>query len=52
VNQKKSDESKSRALSLAQKIAGQYPQTDWSSRAQKLIFYLNQGIPTYGNSTD
>ena len=52
VNQKKSDESKGRALSLAQKIASQYPQTDWASRAQKLIFYLNQGIPTYGNATD
>jgi outer membrane protein assembly factor BamD (BamD/ComL family) len=52
VNQKKSEESKDRALSLAQKIASQYPQTDWASRAQKLIFYIKQGVPTYGNATD
>lgn len=52
VNQKKSEESKGRALALAQKIVSQYPQSDWSPRAQKLIFYINQGVPTYGNATD
>jgi Bacterial SH3 domain len=50
ANQKKSDESKSRALSLAQKIVGDYAQSDWSLRAQKLIFYIQNGVPTYGNS--
>ena len=52
ANQKKSDESKNRALALAQKIVSQYPQSDWSLRAQKLIFYVQQGVPTFGNASD
>jgi len=52
ANQKKSDESKNRALELAQKIVSQYPESDWALRAQKLIFYIQQGVPTYGNATD
>ncbi len=48
-NQKKSAESKDRALSLAQKLISQYPQSDWAPRGQKLIFYMQQGVPTYGN---
>jgi hypothetical protein len=49
ANQKKSDESKNRALALAQKIVSQYGQSDWALRAQRLIFYIQQGVPTYGN---
>ncbi len=52
ANQKKSEESKGRALALAQKIVSQYGQSDWALRARKLIFYLQQGIPTYGNASD
>jgi hypothetical protein len=52
ANQKKSEESKGRALALAQKIVSQYGQSDWALRAQKLVFYLQQGIPTYGNASD
>ena len=52
ANQKKSEESKNRALSLAQKIVSQYGSSDWALRAQRLIFYIQQGIPTYGNATD
>jgi outer membrane protein assembly factor BamD (BamD/ComL family) len=52
LNQKKSAESKDRALALAQKIVSQYGQSDWALRAQRLIFYVQQGIPTYGNATD
>ena len=52
ANQKKSEEAKGRALALAQKIVTQYPQSDWSLRAQKLIFYIQQGVPTWGNTTD
>jgi hypothetical protein len=52
ANQKKSEEAKSRALALAQKIVSQYPQSDWSTRAQMLIFYVQQGVPTYGNASD
>jgi hypothetical protein len=51
-NQKKSAESKDRALALAQKIISQYGQSDWALRTQRLIFYIQQGIPTYGNATD
>jgi hypothetical protein len=51
-NQKKSAESKDRALGLAQKIVSQFGQSDWALRAQRLIFYIQQGIPTYGNSSD
>ncbi len=51
-NQKKSAESKDRALALAQKIVSQYGQSDWALRAKRLIFYIQQGIPTYGNASD
>jgi hypothetical protein len=37
---------------LAQRIVSQYPQSDYSYRAQRLIFYIQQGVPTYGNATD
>jgi len=52
LNQKKAEEAKNRALSMAQKILSQYPQSDWSLRAQRLIFYIQQGLPTYGNVTE
>ena len=52
ANQKKSEESKNRSLELAQKIVTQYAQSDWASRAQMLIFYVQQGVPTYGNASD
>ena len=48
-NQKKSAESKEQALSLAQKVVSQYGQSDWAYRAQRLIFYIQQGVPTFGN---
>ena len=51
-NQKKSAESKDRALALAQKVISQYGQSDWALRTQRLIFYIQQGIPTYGNTAD
>lgn len=51
-NQKKAAESKDRALGLAQKIVSQYGQSQWALRTQTLIFYLQQGIPTYGNVGD
>jgi ABC-type uncharacterized transport system auxiliary subunit len=51
-NQKKSEESKNRALSLAQQIISQYGQSEWANRAQALVFYVQQGIPTYGNASD
>jgi hypothetical protein len=52
ANQKKTEESKNRALALAQKILSQYAQSDWSRRAQRLVFYIQQGVPTWGNASD
>jgi Bacterial SH3 domain len=52
ANPKKSDAAKSRALDLAQRIVGQYAQSEWALRAQTLVYYIQQGVPTYGNSSD
>ena len=52
ANQKKAEESKSRALDLAQRVVSQYSQSEWALRAQTLIFYIQQGVATWGNSTD
>ncbi len=46
---KKSEQSKDKALAAAQKVATQYPQTDWGARGQRLLYLVQQGIPTYGN---
>lgn len=46
---KKSEESKARAIALAQQLVSQYPQSDWSTRGQMLLYLLQQGVPTYGN---
>lgn len=51
-NQKKSDESRSHAISLAQRAVQQYPNSDYAYRAQLLLYLLQQGIPTYGNATE
>jgi Bacterial SH3 domain/Outer membrane lipoprotein len=52
ANQKKTGEAKTRALDLAQRIVSQYGQSDWSNRAQTLIFYVQNGVATYGNASD
>jgi hypothetical protein len=52
ANQKKSGDAKTRALDLAQRIVSQYGQSDWSNRAQTLIFYVQNGVATYGNASD
>jgi outer membrane protein assembly factor BamD (BamD/ComL family) len=49
---KKSDESRSKAIALAQKAVTQAPQSDWGTRAQRLLFMIEQNIPTYGNGVD
>jgi hypothetical protein len=49
---KKSEESKNKAMALAQRIASQYAQSDWSARAQRLSYLIQQGIPTYGNAQE
>ena len=49
---KKSEESRGKAIALAQKAATQAPQSDWGARAQRLLFMIEQNIPTYGNGVD
>jgi outer membrane protein assembly factor BamD (BamD/ComL family) len=49
---KKSAESKAKAIALAQKVVAQSPQNDWGARAQRLLFLMQQEIPTYGNVTE
>lgn len=51
-DQKKSEQSRARAISLAQKAVQQAPNSDFAYRAQRLLYLLQQGIPTYGNVTD
>jgi tetratricopeptide (TPR) repeat protein len=48
---KKSEEAKGKAIALAQKAASQ-AQSDWAARAQRLLFMIEQAIPTYGNATE
>ena len=40
------------ALRSAQQILSQYGQSEWANRAQTLIFYVQNGVPTYGNASD
>jgi len=51
-DQKKSDDAKSRTISLSQKIVAQFPDTDWGARALRLVFLVQQDVPTYGNATE
>src|SRR6201993_1459877 len=46
---KKAEEPKARAIALTQKIVQQYPQSDWAARAQRLMFLVQQDVPTFGN---
>lgn len=48
-NLKKSEESKGKALATLQRAIAQAGQSDWASRAQRLLYMVQQGIPTYGN---
>jgi outer membrane protein assembly factor BamD (BamD/ComL family) len=47
---KKIEQAKTRAAAYAQKLVTQFPQTDWGERGQRLLYYVQQGIPTYGNA--
>jgi len=49
---KKSEEAKGKAVTLAGKAVTQFPQSDWGARAQRLLFMIEQNIPTYGNGVD
>jgi outer membrane protein assembly factor BamD (BamD/ComL family) len=49
---KKPEEAKAKAIALAQKALQQYPQSDWSARAQALMFLVQQDVPIYGNAVE
>ena len=40
-----------KAIALAER-ASQATQGDWSSRAQHLLYLIQQGVPTYGNAEE
>ncbi len=47
---KKADEAAGRSLNIAKKLVTQYPNdTDWSNRAVRLIYMVQNKIPTWGN---
>jgi len=48
---KKSEEARAKAIELAQKAASQTNSQDWAARGQRLLYLVEQGIPTYGNTT-
>ena len=51
--QKKADDSAARALSTARKLMSQYPNdTDWSSRVERLIYMVENNMPTWGPSLE
>ena len=52
IQPKKSEESKAKAIALAQRVATEFPQSDWGARAQRLLYLIQQGVPTYGNAQD
>lgn len=46
---KKADDSAGRALAVAKKLMSQYSSdTDWSSRAERLVYMVQNNIPTWG----
>ena len=47
---KKSGEAKGRAATDAEKAMAQAGQNDWGPRARRLLYMVQQGIPTYGNA--
>jgi outer membrane protein assembly factor BamD (BamD/ComL family) len=49
---KKSTESKEAAADLCRRVLEKYPQSDYASRAQRLLYLVEQEVPTYGNSEE
>jgi hypothetical protein len=47
----KSTQSRTRATAVLQRLLSQYAQQgDWPARARALLFLIEQGVPTYGNT--
>ena len=48
---KKSEAARAKAVALAQRAASQTASEDWAARAQRLLYLMEQSVPTYGNVT-
>ena len=47
---KRAADSTAEAITVAKRILSQFPDnTDWSTRAQRLLYMIQNNIPTYGN---
>ena len=50
---KKSADSNARAIATTKRIIAQFPDnTDWFTRAQRLLYMVQSGIPTFGNTNE
>jgi len=50
---RKVDDSAARAISVAKRLISQYSSdTDWSSRADRLVYMVQNNIPTYGTNVE
>jgi hypothetical protein len=51
--QKKADESSARALAVGKKLIAQYSSdTDWANRGQRLIYMVQNDMPTFGSTVE
>ncbi len=51
-NKKRSDEAAKNCQSIADRLRKDYPQSDYTPRAESLAFRVGQGVSTYGNDRD
>ncbi len=50
---KRAADSSARATATAKRIMNQFPEnTDWSTRAERLLYMVQNNIPTYGNAVE
>ena len=50
---KRAADSTAEAMAVAKRILSQFPDnTDWSTRAQRLLYMIQNNIPTYGNTIE
>ena len=50
---KKAADSQARATATAKRVMTQFPDnTDWSTRAERLLYMLQNDIPTLGNTIE
>jgi hypothetical protein len=51
-NQKKSEEVRPKAIAIAQKVITKNTSADWNTRAQRLIYMVQNDLPVYGNAVE